>query len=133
MNYVNLFKRGRWLSKSNSLLADRTKLKATLALLPAYLGKEGLQTVKGKLTLLSHYLMDVVHGYYRDYSLTALTLAVAAVLYVVSPLDIIPDFIPAGLVDDVAIVTWAMAKINDELLRYQQWEEQQNDANADRA
>lgn len=123
MNYVSLFKRGRWLKKSNSLLANKQKLNTLLAMLPTYLGKDGLKAVKERLTLLGHYVMDVVHGHYKEYSATSLTLAVAALLYVVSPLDIIPDFIPAGFVDDVAIVTWALAKLHDELQNYQKWNE----------
>ena len=45
----------------------------------------------------------------------------AAVLYVVSPLDIIPDFlIVAGLIDDAAIIAWAFNEMNKELTKYQE-------------
>lgn len=120
MNYVNLFKKGNWLSKSNSMLSNPQKLKSMMSKLPSYLRKSGLQTVKDQLTLVGNYLSDVIHGRYKDYSVTSLTLAVAAVLYVVSPLDIIPDFIPAGLIDDVAIISWAYTKLSDELKKYKE-------------
>lgn len=122
MNYVTLFKKGRWISKSNSILSDQKKMSGLLAHLTKYMRKDGLKTVKDQLLLLGRYLSAVVHGRYSGYSASSLTLAVAAVLYVVSPLDIIPDFVPAGLVDDVAIIGWAIAKLSDELEEFKRWE-----------
>lgn len=131
MNYVSLFKRGRWLSRSNSMLADKNKLRGMLALLPKYVGKDGLKAVKEQLSLLGHYALDVTHGRYKDYSTASLSLAVAAILYVVSPLDIIPDFVPAGLVDDAAIVAWAFARLGSELKRYCHWRDESHMRGAD--
>ena len=48
---------------------------------------------------------------------------VAALIYGVSPLDFVADFIPFGLVDDIAIISWALNRLSDELLRYRQWRE----------
>ena len=69
---------------------------------------------------MGDYIIDVATGHYKDYSKGNLTLIVAAVLYVVSPLDIIPDFlIVAGLIDDAAIIAWAFNEMNKELTKYQ--------------
>lgn len=122
MNYVSLFKKGRWISRSNSLLSDKTGMLRLLSRLSGYFKKDGLASVKEQLMLLGRYLSAIVHGRYKGYSASSLTLAVAAVLYVVSPLDIIPDFIPAGFVDDVAIIGWAIARLSDELESFRQWE-----------
>jgi uncharacterized membrane protein YkvA (DUF1232 family) len=46
-------------------------------------------------------------------------IAIGALIYVISPIDAIPDFIPiAGLLDDVGIVTLAIATLNDAIKKY---------------
>ena len=118
MNFVERFKKGKWFDKSNSLLADKSKVLSVLTVLARYMKKGGLKEVRGHLGLLYEYITDVIHGRYKVYSKSALTLALAAILYVISPLDILPDLIPFGFVDDIAIVSWAIAKLEEELQKY---------------
>ncbi|MFB4319316.1 YkvA family protein [Actinomadura sp. 21ATH] len=43
---------------------------------------------------------------------------VAAVLYIVSPVDLVPDFLlPVGVVDDVTALTWLVIAAGQELAR----------------
>lgn len=118
MNFVDKFKKGKWFDKSNSMLADKSKVLSVLSILGRYMKKGGLKEVREQLGLLYHYISDIMHGTYDKYSGPALTLALAAILYVVSPLDILPDLIPFGFVDDIAIVSWAIAKMDEELKKY---------------
>ena len=61
-------------------------------------------------------------GEYRDVSSATLISVVAAILYFVVPLDAIPDFILGwGLVDDVAVVSYVMSLVLDELERFEIW------------
>ncbi|MBO4642080.1 MAG: DUF1232 domain-containing protein [Bacteroidaceae bacterium] len=116
--FINRFKKGKWLNKSNSILNDKTKMTALLGKLPIYLKKEGLKKVKEDLLLLKDYISDIVHGQYKDYGKRGLMLAVAAIIYVISPLDIIPDIIPTGFLDDATIVAWAIVQLSSELEKY---------------
>lgn len=116
---IGRFKKGKWLSKSNSLLSDKAKLTQMLHMLPRYMSKGGLKRVKEDLLLLCDYVRDILRGDYKDYSVMALTLAVAALLYVVSPMDVVPDWIPAGLLDDASIVAWAISQLSAEMEKYQ--------------
>lgn len=44
---------------------------------------------------------------------------IATIVYVVSPIDAIPDFVPVlGWLDDVAIVGYALEKLSEELSRF---------------
>ena len=56
-----------------------------------------------------------------------LILIVAVLLYVVSPLDLIPDFITGmGLLDDAALITYAIHLADKELQRYFTWRKSTN-------
>ncbi len=48
-----------------------------------------------------------------------LSIIVATIAYVISPLDAIPDLIPfMGWMDDVTIVAYAVSKLTDEIYKY---------------
>ena len=51
-------------------------------------------------------------------------LLVAALVYLVTPVDIIPDTLGAlGFVDDVAVVQTAIEAVRSELDRFREWED----------
>ena len=119
--FVNRFLRGKWFAKSNSILSNKNKVMTILASLRKYMQSGGLYKIRKDLALLSDYISDIVHGRYHNYSKSSIILALAGIIYVVSPLDIIPDFLFFGFVDDIAIITWAVSKIGGELSKYAQW------------
>ena len=59
-----------------------------------FMQKQGLSRVKRQLVLLWNYLRAVTSGRYKGYSMWAYLEVVACLLYVVSPLDLVPDFFP---------------------------------------
>ena len=63
-------------------------------------------------------------GKYKDYDVTNLVIIVAALLYVVSPIDLIPDFLPVGFADDATIIMWAISEMKNELDKYKQFKSQ---------
>jgi uncharacterized membrane protein YkvA (DUF1232 family) len=78
------------------------------------------------------YLMTMIRllkvyagGGYRKVSWQSLVTTVFAVLYFVSPFDLVPDFIPGGLVDDALIVTLALRSVKNELDAFLEWESAQ--------
>ncbi len=123
--FVNRFLKGKWFAKSNSILSNKSKVLTILATLHRYMKSGGLFRIRKDLNLLSAYISDIVHGRYHDYSKSSIIMAFAGILYVISPLDVIPDFILFGFADDVAIITWAVAKISSELIKYEEWKKTQ--------
>ena len=80
------------------------------------------------LMLLLGILKAYVGGGYRKVPWTTLLGAAGAILYFVSPLDLIPDFIAAlGFVDDVAVLAWTLTSIKADLDDFANWERQQSD------
>ena len=53
------------------------------------------------------YILDVYNGNYTNYNLTSLIIAIAAIIYVVTPIDILPDVLPIiGWTDDVTVILY---------------------------
>lgn len=74
--------------------------------------------------LMTSLIKDYSQNRYNQISWSSIAIAAAALIYVLTPLDIIPDFIPGiGQLDDVAIVTLALRFIKEELDRYATWKE----------
>ena len=121
MDIINKFLHSKWMTKASKCIKSPGALTKLALSAGIYIKKNGLYSVKDHLTLMGNYIRDVAAGRYKGYSKGNLTLIVAAVLYVVSPLDIIPDFlIVAGLIDDAAIIAWAFNEMNKELTKYQE-------------
>jgi len=64
-----------------------------------------------------------VAGEYTGVPSTTVAAAVAVLIYFLSPIDLIPDFIPVvGLLDDMALVAWFSTSIKHELDKFHEWE-----------
>ena len=52
-----------------------------------------------------------------------LLLMVAAAVYIVSPIDAVPDFLlPFGLIDDAFVISWLFGTLLAETERFLEWE-----------
>ena len=64
------------------------------------------------------------NGSYREIPWDSLVAIAAAVIYFVMPLDMIPDFILSlGLIDDVALFTWILSSVRNDVDRFIEWEQ----------
>jgi uncharacterized membrane protein YkvA (DUF1232 family) len=62
-------------------------------------------------------------GDYRELSNKTIVIIVAAVLYFVVPLDVIPDFIfGLGFLDDVAVIGYVFGQLTEEMYAFEQWQ-----------
>ena len=120
MSFVSRFLKGNWLQKARVYAFNPKKMKELLLQLGKYISKNGLSNVKENLLLMKDYLFDVTTGKYKDYDVKKLLVIIGAVIYVVTPFDFLPDFIPPGLIDDLSIVAWALKEASAELEKYKQ-------------
>lgn len=67
-------------------------------------------------------IRDYWSGEYRNVPWKTVAAAAGALLYVLMPLDIIPDFIPiVGLLDDAAVIAACLKLVSDDLVEYEKW------------
>ena len=72
--------------------------------------------------LLIAAVKDYWHGKYRRIPYWSIAAIVVALLYVLNPFDLIPDFIPGlGQVDDAAVVAACLLLVRQDLHKYKQW------------
>ena len=75
------------------------------------------------LTLV-RLVRSYVTGDYRDISTSTIVSGLAVLLYVLSPIDLVPDFIPVlGFLDDLSLVSWFVGKFQGEITRFREWEQ----------
>lgn len=67
-------------------------------------------------------LKDVRNGSYPEVPWFTIASIALSLLYVLNPLDLIPDFIPGiGYIDDLAVMSIAMGWIETDLHKYLDW------------
>ncbi|WLP93620.1 YkvA family protein [Psychrobacter sp. M13] len=89
---------------------------------------KGLQRYAKDLLLLFSLAKDYYQGNYRDVPYKTISAAVVGLLYVINPIDIIPDFIPfIGQVDDALVLGFCLKLIEKDLLKYKNWKDGQTE------
>ena len=102
-------------------LIDKASHKAT--------GKRGkLQDVWVSLLSFFRLVRAYINGTYRQISRQSLLMIVAALVYFVSPIDLIPDFILGlGLIDDATVLAWTIRACASDLALFTAWESAQRE------
>ena len=77
------------------------------------------------LKLLFLLIRDYFKGTYRDVSFKSIIVFLAGLAYIISPLDLIPDYIPGlGQIDDVALLAFCLYLLEKDLLKYEKWRQE---------
>ncbi len=76
------------------------------------------------IPLMASLIRSYVQKEYTDIPIGSILAIVGALIYFVSPIDVIPDFVPgAGYVDDGVVVTVCLKMIDSDLHEYKLWRE----------
>ena len=90
-----------------------------------------LAEVWSYLTALFRLLRAYIRRDYQDIPWSSIVLVIVAIIYFVSPIDLIPDFLPGGLLDDAAVIAFVIAQIKTDLDNFLAWEVEQSDGESD--
>ena len=113
--------------QSEALLNDKDKLDNFLYRLEQkindmpFVGKK-FSMIPVMISLVKHY----VQGKYTTVPYGTILAVLSALIYFLSPIDIIPDFIPlAGYFDDMAVMGLCMKMVNTDIESYDEWRRSQ--------
>lgn len=80
---------------------------------------------KERIHLLRRMIKAYIEGRYTPASYKLIVRSLAVLVYFLWLFDLIPDVIPVlGYIDDATLLAWLLSGVNDELNRFQAWEEQ---------
>ncbi|MFD2571511.1 YkvA family protein [Spirosoma soli] len=88
------------------------------------LSGKNIAAFREQLSIVTRLLKAYASGEYRQLPWKTLIRMIAVLIYFVSPIDILPDFLPiVGLTDDIALMLWMFSGIKDDIDKYRQWEQ----------
>lgn len=105
-------------------LAERLLSRGRLPALIFAVARKGprLGKLKDDVRLLQALCVAWWRGQYRAINPKALLTIVAGLLYFVSPLDAIPDWLlGVGMLDDIAVLAWVLKTVDGELAAFRAW------------
>lgn len=108
------------------LIKDKQKTTNTVneAMEKASKHKNQLEKVWDYLQLFFSIVKDYINGTYKEIPLKTIVSIVASLLYLISPIDFIPDFIPGiGFIDDVFVIGLVISSATSDLDKYKEWKE----------
>ena len=87
------------------------------------LPREAFQGTWAYFQAMLRLLRAYYRGEYRAVTVTTLVVIVAAIIYVVNPFDVIPDWVPGlGLLDDAFVLGLAIRRTKEDLDDFMTWE-----------
>jgi uncharacterized membrane protein YkvA (DUF1232 family) len=112
---------GSILTKAKRTAASNERLRNLLELAKVKMTEIGLKDESknafvSQLRLIARMLKAHVTGEYKAFSGRSIIMLVFALVYFITPLDLIPDFIPAlGFSDDISIVLFVLRSIKEDI------------------
>ena len=92
--------------------------------------KGNLAEFQTSVQLLIRMVKAYAAGEYKGLPWKSLISIVAVLIYFVSPIDLIPDFLPIiGITDDVALVVWLIKTLGDDVRKFSEWEKREKTIN----
>jgi uncharacterized membrane protein YkvA (DUF1232 family) len=110
--------------KALAYIDDQKKMSGLLkhAFKKANMKKRALGDGWENLQLFIELLKSYSKGEYRNVSKGTIITVIGALLYFVSPLDLVPDFILGlGLLDDAAVLGFTIKRLSNELNEFKRW------------
>ena len=88
--------------------------------------ERNLSYVWEDLQLMLQMFRAWIKGDYKELDKKSIIMVIAGILYFVSPIDLIPDFIPIiGFFDDAAVIGFIVNRLTDEVDHFRIWKQKQ--------
>ncbi|HLW36291.1 MAG TPA: YkvA family protein [Chthoniobacterales bacterium] len=118
--FAAVLDRAKWFAKNPKALRELfEEARRKMGSIPKTPFKELWAYLQAMLRLIRAYY----RGDYRQISVANLIIIIAAIIYVLDPWDLIPDWIPGiGFVDDATVLAFAVQKTRETLDNFTTWE-----------
>ncbi len=115
------------MERGRQLITEPKQVLKLLSQVPDKLRKNPSITHLGeRISVAIRLLRAWVKGEYTEVPHATLVSLVAALIYFVFILDLVPDFLFwVGLLDDGAVLTYVLTRFNEHLQDFEEWERQQ--------
>jgi len=119
----------RIVERTKSLVHDNERLNGLLVGVGEKLTKVGDGSEESKsfvklLKMLVRMVNAHLNGTYRSFSPMTLLYLAFALVYFVTPIDLIPDFFPIlGFTDDLAVTVSIGQRISEDIASFKEWEQ----------
>jgi uncharacterized membrane protein YkvA (DUF1232 family) len=82
-----------------------------------------MTSAKEKFLIFSRLASAYASGRYKAVPWKSVMTVLAAIIYFLNPIDLIPDFIPGvGLTDDFSVLLWVFNSLSNEISMFLEWE-----------
>src|SRR6056297_2708669 len=112
------------LEKAKELLEDKEKTEAKVD--EAYKKLDKIKS--GPVTklfedikLMRDLLRSYINGTYREVPFGSILAILGGIIYFVTPIDLIPDFLPGGYVDDAFVIGLVLKQVHSDLEAFKEW------------
>lgn len=102
--------------KTEKLIKKVRKLCTKLSRIPV------IGSVIGEFGIVCDLISDYINGTYKEIPVSTILSFIAALTYLISPFDVIPDVVPVlGFCDDAAALKFALEAARNDLYAYANW------------
>ncbi|WP_353093511.1 YkvA family protein [Tissierella praeacuta] len=120
-------------AKANTIYFDKDRLKNLLNATKEKIEKnKTLMEIWDDIKLFIDLIRDWMKGDYKEISQGTIIMIIISLLYLVNPLDIIPDFLVGGFIDDLAVIAYVIKRTSEELKAYEKWRNEKDSDNMDK-
>lgn len=80
-------------------------------------------SAREKFAVLGRLTKAYALGQYREVEWKTILLIIAAIIYFINPIDLLPDMLPiTGFTDDIGVLLWVYNSVSGEIQKFLAWE-----------
>lgn len=108
--------------RAKNIYADRAKVDDLLKKAEGKSKKKGLAGVYEDVKTMMQLLKDYRKGNYRNVNTSSILLIIAGLIYLVTPIDVVPDFLLGmGFLDDAVVLGYVIKQVYQVIDEYTIW------------
>lgn len=116
--------------KASDYLKNRNQTDSVLSRIEskAFSKKLSIKGVWERITILTQLIRAWISGEYKQVPYRSIQMIMVGLVYFLSPIDLIPDFIPgAGFLDDAAVLAFILGQTDKDLQKFTSWKQHRLD------